>query len=108
MYRFQKTLLEKLDTSKESIDKAHKYGINHILPAFYALDYATLRSIADELYADKSDSGVFKANLFGELLGNAGTAASALLVRDLILEGKFDNDRDAAKILTSVPYHIRR
>ena len=24
------------------------------------------------------------------------------------MAGKFDNDRDAARILTSVPYHIRR
>lgn len=26
----------------------------------------------------------------------------------MVLAGKFDNDRDAARILTSVPYHIRR
>ena len=37
-----------------------------------------------------------------------GTTASALLVKDMVLAGKFDNDRDAARILTSVPYHIRR
>lgn len=105
---FQKTLLETLDTTPESINKAHKYGINHVLPAFYALDYATLRGIADELYADKSDSGTFKSNLFGELLANAGTTASAILVRDMIVEGKFDNDRDSARILTSVAYYIKR
>ena len=105
---FQKSLLEDLNTDQESIDKAHRFGINSILPAFYTLDYATLRSLADTFFADKSDSGIFKANLFGEILANTGTTAAALLVRDLVMEKKFDNERDAARILSSVPFHVRR
>ena len=58
--------------------------------------------------ADKSDLGVHKSNLFNEYLGNAGTTAAALVVRDLILENKFDTERDAGRILTAVAFHIRR
>ncbi|TRY76606.1 hypothetical protein TCAL_03493 [Tigriopus californicus] len=105
---FQKTLLESHSTEKEHIEKAHRYGINSILPIMYSMDYDTLRGVADELFADKSDTGVMKANLFAELLGSAGTTASALLVRDMVMENKFDNDRDAARIMSAVPFHIRR
>ena len=68
----QKTLMENMDTDKESIQKAHRFGPNNVLPAFYAMDYDSLKSLADEFYADKSDTGVFKANLFGEMLANTG------------------------------------
>lgn len=68
----QKNLMENMDTNKESIQKAHLAGPNNVLPAFYALDYDSLKSLADEFFADKSDTGIFKANVFGEMLGNAG------------------------------------
>ncbi len=103
----QKDIIHNLDKDDASLEKAHRYGINSIFPAFYALDYDSLKSLADEIFADTSDTGITRANVFGELLGAAGTTASALVVRDLLLEGKFDNSRDAARILTSVPYHIR-
>ena len=69
---FQKTLMENLDTDKESIQKAHKFGPNNVLPAFYAMDYAALKSLSDEFFSDKSDTGIFKANVFGEMLANTG------------------------------------
>ena len=81
--------------------------MNNLLPAFHALDYASLKSIADEFLADKSEAGVSKSNVFNELLSSCGTTASAMVIRDLILEGKYDNDRDAARALTAVPFHIR-
>ena len=46
--------------------------------------------------------------MFNEFLGNAGTTAAAMVVRDMIMANQFDNDRDAGRILTSVPFHIRR
>ena len=104
----QKQILHTLDNSAESIQRAHQYGVNNLYPAIYALNYDTLKSLADELLADKSEDGVMKSNLFLELLGAAGTTASALVVRDLILENKFDNDRDAARTLSAIPFHIRR
>jgi hypothetical protein len=42
------------------------------------------------------------------MLGSAGTSAAALVIRDLLMEGKFDNDRDASLALTKIPFHIRR
>lgn len=105
---YQKTIFESSATDKEFVAKAHKFGINSILPAMYTLDYASLKGIADEFFADKSDTGVMKANLYGELLASAGTTASAMVIRDLIMEKKFDNDRDAARALTGVAFHIRR
>lgn len=103
----QKRIIEELSKDREVLRKAHKFGINSILPAFYALNYDSLKSIADQLFADKSDTGVAKSNVFGELLGAAGTSAAALLVRDMVLNNQFANNRDAARILTSIPYHIR-
>lgn len=67
-----------------------------------------MKSLAEELLADKSEDGVMTSNIFLELLGSAGTSAAALVVRDLVLENKFDNDRDAARTLSSIPFHIRR
>ncbi len=103
----QKTIIEKLDKTDKTIQGAHRAGINSILPAFMALDYSTLKSIADDLYADKSEAGVSKSNVFGELLGSTGTTAAALVIKDLILEDKFDNPRDAARVLSAIPFHIR-
>ena len=69
---FQKTLLEDMNTDQESIQQAHKRGINNVLPAFFAMDYDSLKSLSVEYFADKSEKGVFEANLFGEMLGNTG------------------------------------
>jgi len=104
----QKTIIQQLSTDEQKVQNAHKYGINAIFPAMMALDYNSLKSIADQLFADKSEAGVTKSNIFGELLGSTGTTASALVIKDLLKEGKFDNPRDAARILTAIPFHIRR
>ena len=73
-----------------------------MFPALYALDYANLKSLAEELLDDKSDSGVTKAKIFVEMLASAGTSASAMAVIDLVKEGRIDKDRDAAMALTKV------
>jgi hypothetical protein len=104
----QKQILHTLENTPEAIQKAHQYGIQTLYPAVYALNYDSLKNLADELLADKSEDGVMKANLFLEILGAAGSTAGALVVRDLVLENKFDNDRDAARTLSAVPFHIRR
>ena len=49
-----------------------------------------------------------KSNIFTELLGSTGTTASAMLIMDLLKAKKFNNQRDAARTLTSIPFHIRR
>ncbi len=103
-----KDMLEDMGTDSNSIMNAHRKGIQTIFPALYALDYDHLKSLAEEMMADKSDTGVLKAKIFTELLGSVGTSASAMVIRDLIMENKFDNDRDAALALTKVPFHIRR
>ena len=73
-----------------------------MFPALYALDYSNLKSLAEELLDDKSDSGVTKAKIFVEMLASAGTSASAMAVIDLVKEGRIDKDRDAAMALTKV------
>lgn len=49
-----------------------------------------------------------KCNTFYNYLGKAGTTAAAMVIKDLILEDRFDYDFDAGQVLTSVAYHIRR
>ena len=73
-----------------------------MFPALYALDYANLKSLAEDLLADKSDGGVTKAKVFMEMLASSGTSASAMVIIDLIKEGKISGDRDAALALTKV------
>ena len=46
--------------------------------------------------------------MFHEYLGSTGTTAAAMVIKDLVMEEKFKNDRDAGRVLTSVAYHIRR
>ena len=46
--------------------------------------------------------------MFHEYLSSTGTTASAMVIKDLVMENQFDNDRDAGRVLTSVAYHIRR
>jgi len=104
----QKELLSDHDNSQETVKKAHQFGIDKVSPIMGALDYDSLRKVFDQLIGDKSEEGVMKSNIFTELLGSTGTSASALLVKDLILEQKFDNCRDAARALIAVPFHIRR
>ena len=77
-----------------------------MFPALYALDYSNLKSLAEELLDDKSDSGVAKAKIFIEMLASAGTSASAVVVVDLIKDGRL-KDRDAAMALTKVSYLVR-
>ena len=64
--------------------------------------------MAMEFFNDKSEKGVWMSNMFNEYLGNTGTSASALVIKDLIMSKKFANDRDAGRILTSIPFSIRR
>ena len=73
-----------------------------MFPALYALDYASLKSLAEDLLADKSDGGVTKAKIFMEMLASSGTSASAMVIIDLIKAGKMSGDRDAALALTKV------
>jgi len=100
--------LHKLKIDDAFIQKAHKLGIEAAYPALYAMDYNTLKAMADEFFADKSEKGVWMSNMFNEYLGNTGTTASAMVIKDLIMAKKFANDRDAGRILTSVPFSIRR
>ena len=75
-----------------------------MFPALYALDYSNLKSLAEELLDDKSDSGVTKAKVFVEMLASAGTSASSMVVIDLVKAGRLNKDRDAAMALTKVIY----
>ncbi|CAB4069088.1 unnamed protein product [Lepeophtheirus salmonis] len=96
-----------MSTDETYISQAHYYGMNNIYPAMAEMDYDTLKSVSEGVQADKSEEGVRKYNLFNELLGSLGTSASAMLIRDMVMENKFDNYRDAVRVLTAVPFHIR-
>jgi hypothetical protein len=55
---------------------------------------------------DTSEKGVEKFQIFRELLGAAGSSPAAVLVKDFIVQGELE-DRDAARMLSSIPYHLR-
>ena len=109
MATFTETMqkLEKRDgLTEENVRKAHFSGINRLAVPIFGMDYLGLKSLYAELKGDTSKEGVEKSNIFQELLGAAGSSPAAYLVVELIKEGKV-NDRDGARMLSSIPYHIR-
>ena len=109
MGTFMETMekLEKRDgLTEENVRKAHFSGINRLAVPIFGMDYLGLKSLFAELKGDTSKEGVEKSNIFQELLGAAGSSPAAYLVIELIKEGKV-NDRDGARMLSSIPYHIR-
>ena len=73
-----------------------------------AMNYDTLKSLGEEYLGDASEEGVTKSNMFNEYMGNTGTVASAMVIKDFIMQKKFNNDRDGGRVLTSMPFSIRR
>jgi len=104
----QKELLGDHGNDKGTVRKAHMFGIDNMMPLMSAMNYDTLMGIYVQLFKDKSEDGVMKSNIFTELLGSTGTTAAAMVIRDLVKDRKFDNCRDTARVLISVPFHIRR
>ncbi|QQP50306.1 Putative LOC100868636, partial [Caligus rogercresseyi] len=100
----QSYIFNEMSDEKAYLSQAHYYGLNNIYPAMVEMDYNALKV---NLRADKSEEGIRKNNLFNELLGSLGTSSATILIRDMIMENKFDNYRDVVRILTSVPFHIR-
>ena len=72
------------------------------------MNYDTLKSLGEEYLGDASEEGVTKSNMFNEYMGNTGTVASAMVIKDFIMQKKFNNDRDGGRVLTSMPFSIRR
>jgi hypothetical protein len=101
-----KTLENRGGITEASVRKAHFMGINRLAVPVFAMDYNGLKGLYDELKVDTSEKGVEKFQIFRELLGAAGSSAAAVLVTDMIKQGELE-DRDAARMLTSIPYHIR-
>ena len=62
----------------------------------------------EEVQCEEEEEVRKKVNVFAAMLGKVGTWASALAIRDLIFEGKFASDRDAARVLTKIPLQIDR
>merc|ERR1712018_249784 len=71
-----------------------------------AMDYDDIKSLYSELKGDSSVTGVKKLQIFGELVGSAGTAPAAKAIIEAIKGGKLE-DRDGGRVLSSIPYHIR-
>jgi hypothetical protein len=61
-----------------------------------------------QLNADTSKSGVAKQNMFREFVIETGTTASAMWIKEAITKNLFDTERDSARAVTGVAFHIRR
>ena len=99
-------LAERDGLTEENVRKAHFMGINRLAVPIMAMNYDDLKSLYYELKGDSSDMGVKKRQIFGELVGAAGTAPAAKIVIDAIKDGKLE-DRDGGRMLSSIPYHVR-
>lgn len=103
-----KDLMNTFETDKTTIMKMHQTGLNSLYPAMNGMDYDTIISLVDELRDDKSEEGVFRFNVFCELLGSTGTAPSIMAIKEMIKTSRFDNKRDAMRVLGSIPFHVRK
>ena len=77
----QPDLLKDSGNDAGTVKKAHKFGIDNLMPLMSAMNYNDLMSTYDHLFKDKSEEGVIKSNIFTELLGSTGTTAAAMVVR---------------------------
>ena len=94
--------------TKEDRDELHNSGIHRLLTWFFPLDFDSLSSLKEKIFNDESYDGLVAKDIFMELLPMAGTLPSASLVHDMVMNSEFRDERDLAKALTSVPFHIRK
>ena len=116
----QKHLMEVLASSRtnlnleqrpdeERLDKMHKFGAKALNSLLVKMDYDNIIATYKKLKTKASDDeGKAALNTFREYLVDAGTSASALAIKDMVVSGVFDNDNDAARAITGVAFHIRR
>ena len=95
------------DHSAESVAKLHQAGAHSILPLMYAMDYDSLNTLLGA-FDVSSAAGKIKRNIYKELLVSTGTSAAAMLIKDLILKGATDGEADSMRMLTGIPFHVRR
>ena len=93
---------------QDTISKLHKFGAGSAMPVLYALDFNSISSVFDQLKADTSETGVMKQNLFREFATETGTTASAMWIKDAVSKNLFESERDSARAVTGVAFHVRR
>jgi len=94
--------------TKEDRDELHSSGIHRLLTWFFPLDYDSLSSLKEKIFNDDSYDGLVAKEIFMELLPMTGTLPSASLVFDMVMNSEYRDEKDLAKALTSVPFHIRK
>lgn len=70
---------------------------------FYGMSYESLKDLAYELSYDSYRQQ--ESKIYIQLLGSAGTSASAMVVIDITKEAHC-NDTDLADVLTAIPFNI--
>lgn len=94
--------------TKDEVEEMHKDGIQRVIPYMYSLNYDSLHQLKEIFFSDITEAGVYKRNVFTEILPMAGTNPAAYLIKEMVENNEFDSDADAARAVTSVPFHIRR
>lgn len=94
--------------TQDEINRMHTAGIQRLFTVMIPLNYDSLVALKDKYFKETSEKGIFERNVFTELLPMAGTNPAAVLIFDMLKNKEFETDADAARILTSVPFHIRK
>ena len=94
--------------SKDEVDKQHKEGIKRLVFLLTPLNYNSLKSLKDLYFTDNSETGVFKKNIYTEVLSMAGSNPAAVLIMEMVQENGFKSDALSSKAITLVPFNIRR
>ena len=96
---------------EEAVRRLHENSIREIIPLLENLHYDNLKQLKDYYIAQArttaDDELITQKNMFLEILPVTGTLPSALLIRDIILNNELLSDLENAKLIASMPFHLR-
>ena len=101
--------IEPVKQRDEAVRRLHENSLQKLIPLVANLDYDNLNTLKQFYLTQRTDDNLIIAqrNIFIEILPVAGTAPAALIIRDIVLNNELNSDLENARILASLPFHIR-
>ena len=105
MYRY----IEPTHHREEAIKSLHENSLKKIIVLLANLDFENLNKLRQFYLAQRTDDEmkIAQKNVFVEALPVTGTAPAALLIRDIVFNNDLQTDFENARILASLPFHMR-
>lgn len=98
-------LANRLEDIQLNFDEPYMDIVSEIVRLIESMDYETLKKLYDQIDIGTSYKQETSRNIFLEILPRAGTAASVLLTKDLVMK-KHVRPTTAVQLLISLPFFI--